>query len=317
MKWSLAPVVFAIVVFAMSAFGQQASQTVYYNPMGQTMPSPSVSTQVNGKTTTRTEKRQSLNGQWVPAETVEERVVRDDAQGRTVERYIRRYDMNGNPAASEKVVVEQEKRAGGESSVRTSTFRSDMNGNLNLAERSVAESRNSVGGLMTTEVVDRPSINGSLETAEKRSTVARATSDGEVRNTSVYKRNDNGQFVEAIKQVSESKKGAAGATESLATYEAGTGSGSGFRLVGQTVKRAGKNADGSERIEVDVYTANVPGVLNTTDKPQLREQRVIVRKAQGGAVSETVDVRRPSVSDPTRLGAPIRFSETVCKGKCE
>ena len=32
---------------------------------------------------------------------------------------------------------------------------------------------------------------------------------------------------------------------------------------------------------------------------------------------ETLSVRRPTVSDPNRLGALQQISETVCKGKCQ
>jgi hypothetical protein len=34
-------------------------------------------------------------------------------------------------------------------------------------------------------------------------------------------------------------------------------------------------------------------------------------------VVETVSVRRPSVSDPNRLGDLQKVSETLCQGKCQ
>ena len=309
MKWCLFPTA-ALVL----AFGQQSSTTVHYNPMGQPMPSPSTTTRVSGNTTVQTEKRQSVNGRWVPSERVEERVLRQDASGRSVERVIRRYDQDGNPAGIEKVLIEEEKRSSGGTAVRTSVFRADLNGNVSLAERRLSESRSSGDAVVTTETVERPSIDGRIEAAEKRSTVARMSADGEVRNTSVFKRDENGRFFEAEKQVAETRKSGGEQVESVATYQAMLG---GFRLLDQTVKKSGKAADGSERIEVDIYTENVAGVANTSGKPQLREQQLVVRRAQGGGVAETVDVRRPSVSDPGRLGAPARISETWCQGKCE
>ncbi len=51
---------------------------------------------------------------------------------------------------------------------------------------------------------------------------------------------------------------------------------------------------------------------------QMKEQQLIERtKRPDGSVVETLSVRRPSISDPNRLGNLQKLSETVCKGKCD
>ena len=51
---------------------------------------------------------------------------------------------------------------------------------------------------------------------------------------------------------------------------------------------------------------------------RVKEQQVVQRRTNpDGSVVETLSVRRPSVSDPNRLGDLQKLSETVCKGKCQ
>jgi len=51
---------------------------------------------------------------------------------------------------------------------------------------------------------------------------------------------------------------------------------------------------------------------------KLQEQQVI-ESAPGpnNTVVQTINVRRPSVSDPQTLGPAHQISETVCKGDCK
>src|SRR3954469_13224959 len=165
MKWSVYAFICILPVAA-----QQSTRTAEYDGFGHAMPSPSYSTSISGMTTTRVESRPSVNGNLVPTQAVQERLISDDGRKRVVERDIKRYDANGNPLAPERVRVEEEKQAGGATTTRTSVFRGDINGNLALAERSVKETRVSGGLTEVTETVARPSINGSIDTAEKRST---------------------------------------------------------------------------------------------------------------------------------------------------
>jgi hypothetical protein len=303
------------LTLATGLFAQQnQTRTVTYDGMGQPMPSPSYSSTTTPNSATRTEKMESVNGRRVMVERVEERVVREDARGRVVERIVKRFDPNGNPGPAEKQTIEEDRVSPGQVVTRTTVYRADMSGNMALAERSVREARKSAVGETIQETVERGSINGGLEVAERRSTEVRAAADGETKNTVVYKRDTNGQLYEVLKSVGETKTTKTGAVENVATYEAAMG---GFQLVSQTVKKTEKAANGNERVEVDVFTSNVPGVSNTSGKPQLREQQLIVRQNSNGVATETVDVRRPSVSDPGRLGPAMRQSETVCSGKCQ
>jgi hypothetical protein len=305
------------LVCASAGLAQQGTttQTYTYNGMGERVAGPAVSTSVAGNTTLRTETHQSVNGRSVPAESVEERVVQDDGQSRVVERVIRRFDANGNPGLAEKIVIERRNGADGGTAVRTSVFRSDINGAMTLAERSATVSRESGNQVNIEETVDRPSINGSMETAERHETQVSRTADGETRNTAIFKRGENGGMYEAAKVVADTHNTPSGTVENVATYEtASTGT---MRLSEQTVRKTVKSADGVEHEVVDVYKLNVPGVANATGKPQLQEQQLIVRKTSGGGTSETVDVRRPSVSDPGRLSTPVRLKESVCTGNCK
>lgn len=296
------------------ALAQQSVQTRVYDASGNVLQSPAYAVSQSGKTTTRTEQRRSLDGRLVPAETTEERVISDDGQTRVVERSIRRYDISGNPAPPEKVRVEEQKTADGGTVTRSTTWRGDISGNLALAERSVIERRKSGQTETVNETVERPSINGSIDVAERRATTINSTGpDESLKNVLVYRRDTNGSFYESQKEVTETRKTAAGTVENSVSYQGGA---SGFQLIDQKVKRVEKAADGTVHVIEDVYRPNGPGVVNADAKPLLSEQRVTVRKEAAGRVTETTDVRRTSVADPNRLGAPQRESERVCSGKC-
>jgi hypothetical protein len=50
----------------------------------------------------------------------------------------------------------------------------------------------------------------------------------------------------------------------------------------------------------------------------LTEKRTIDRqKGADGAIVETQKVQLPSVSDPGRLDAARKISETICRGECD
>lgn len=296
------------------AFSQERSLT--YDGLGQPMPAQNLSVTVNGKVTSTVQTTQSLNGREVPVESTEERVVRDDSGVRVVERVVRRYGPNGVAGPAEKTVIEEQKRGDGGSTVKTTTYRADMNGNMMLAERSLAEARKSGDSTIVNQSVERASINGSLELAERRDLLTQKTTTGETRNTTVYRRNENGQLVEAQREIAERTDNKAGSVENVTVYEAvSTGR---LTLQGQTVRRTSKAADGSEQVEVDVYKRDVPGLTNSEQnpKPLLAEHQTIARRKQGTNIVETVDIARPSMSDPNRLGEPHRVSQTVCNGKC-
>ena len=313
MKWCIYALVAIIPVAA-----QQTIQTNTYDGFGNTMPSAGSSfTSRAGNTSTLTRQVPSINGGTIPAEKIEETVLLNDGTNRTVERTIRRYDQNGQPLPPEKIRIEEHKAADGSTSVQTSKFLADMNGRMALTERSLAETRKSGSSEVTNETVERPTIDGRVEVSERRATTVNTTASASVKNTTIYKRDANGRFFEALKQTAEARSTPSGSEENMVTYEATPVDG--FRLRDQIVTRTMKAADGNPQVVMDVYTANNPGIVGASSdsKPVLREQRVISRQATQGKVTETVDVRRASISDPNRLGAPIRESETVCTGVCK
>ena len=76
-----------------------------------------------------------------------------------------------------------------------------------------------------------------------------------------------------------------------------------------------KRADGSEVTEVNLYGPSSDGHAQEPGAaPVIKEQQVVERrKAADGSVVETLSVRRPTYSDPTKLGALEKVSETVCR----
>jgi hypothetical protein len=262
--------------------------------------------------TERTEKMQSLNGRLVPLETVEDRVVRDDASGKVVERSIRRYDSEGRPTQPEKVVIEQTS-----TTVRTTVYRGDLNGNMPAVERSVTETHKNGSTENSDTVVERRSLDGSFEAVEKRSAVKTESSGGYQENATTYRRGANG-FYEALRVVTEHNESGGTATDNVAEYE--PGSQGNLESHSQSVRTISKRPDGSQSAQVDLFSKRVPGIARSSDAHglQLEERQIIERRSDSGdAMTETVSVRRPTVSDPGALGPPKVISETVCRGQCK
>jgi hypothetical protein len=265
-----------------------------------------------------TERLQSINGRLVPIERVEEKVVREDAAGRVVERIIRRYDPQGNPTTPIKETVEEQKRPDGSSTVQTTTYRGDINGGMQLFQKSVTESRKSGSRETAETTIQRPTLNGSLDTVERQSdTTVKDAAGGYQKETVTYRKSVDGGLYAAVRKSIEHVQKGPQATEKTAEYEIGP-SGQ-LELHGQTVSRTVELPDGSKDIVTDLYGKNVPGTVNAGGSAlKLQEEQVIERKrGPNDSVVETVDVRRPSVSDPTTLGPARQLSETVCRGNCK
>jgi len=261
-----------------------------------------------------TEKLQSINGGLVPVERVEERVIKDDASGRIVERIVHRYDPTGHPGPPEKTVIEEQKTSSG-STTRSTTYRGDISGNMVLYERSSSQTSGNDADRSTETTIERQTLNG-LEPVEKKSVTQSGSKDEYQENAITYRRGENG-FYPAVKVATTHSQHNGVSTENTAEYE--VGSSGVLELHSQKVARKVKNADGSEVNEVDLYGKALPGTVDSPDaKLQLKEHEVIERKpAPGGAVRETVAVRRPTISDPNTLGPEKVISETVCRGKCQ
>ena len=268
----------------------------------------------NGSETTQ--KMQSINGRMVRVEQAEERVLREDASGKVTERIIHHYDPTGNPIGDEKAIVEVRNAGVGNSTMLTTKYGMDVNGHTKVTERTSTEIQTSGGTQTSNTAIERPTANDSLQTVEKQTTVLVKQGSGFEESATTYRRGPTGDFYEAVRSVKDHSESANQTTDNIAEYEVGA-SGR-LELHGQTVTKTQKRSDGTEDVQVDIFSKNVPGVVNDTRSLQLKEHQTIARRAgPGDTVIETLNVQRPTVSDPNRLGPPQQISETVCRGKCD
>jgi hypothetical protein len=266
---------------------------------------------------THTQVSRSLNGREVPLEQTDEHVVSESADRKVTERVIRKFDPTGQLQTTEKVLIQEQKRPDGSSTVQATTYRTDVNGHMQEAERSTTESRKQGDSTVAETVVARPTINGSFETTEKRSVTSQTSGDVTQENETVYRRTGNGDFYPALRDVKEQRRAGDKITENAAFYEPDvTGQ---LALARQTTSTTVKSPDGSELTEVNLYARGADGTVQDNRAPQqIKEQQIISReKGPGGAIVETLSVRRPSLADPTHLGGVQKISETVCTGKCD
>ena len=271
----------------------------------------------DGNSTRITETRQSLNGHNVPAERVEERVVRDEGGVRVVERLVERYDPNGNPLPREKRVITTTKHADGSVNEQQAVWRGDVNGNMALAERTDTETRRN-GATVTSEIaVARPSLNASMDVVEKRNVVRTEGAQGAYEQNETVWRNGQSGFYEAARRVTEHRDEGGRSSWNTAEYEVGsTGA---LELHRQVVRNTVKAPDGSETTEIDYLDRSAAGAVISGADPGLkvRAQEIVERvPGPGGSVRETVSVRRPSIADPSHLEPARKISETVCRGDC-
>jgi hypothetical protein len=267
----------------------------------------------DGKSET-TEVVQSINGRTIPIERVEQRVVSEDSSGRVVERLIRRYDQTGNPTTPVKEIIAEQKRPDGSSTKQVSTYRGDVNGGMQLIEKLTTQTQVSGSTENAETVVQRPTANG-LDTVEKQSTVKVKQPSGYTEDTTTYRSDGNGGFRPAVRETTEHSDQGQQSSDSTAEYELNPEGR--LQLHTQKVTKTVTAPDGSKDQVVDIFGQNVPG---TTDPGPLRlqEQQLIQRKpGPNETVTQTLSVRRPTVSDPHTLGPARQLSETVCRGKCD
>ena len=265
---------------------------------------------------TRTEVRQSLNGRPVPFERVEEKILSEGPGGKVVERIVRKFDQTGQPNGFEKVRIEEEKGPGGLTTVRETTWRTDLNGSLREAERRITETQTSGSTTRSSTLVARPDLSGSFSPAEKRSSVTETSGNREQTSETVQRPNVNGQFYDAVREVRVVEKVGEKVLENRASYEPDVNGR--MELSRQAVSTSSKLPDGAEVTEVNLYGKYPGGRTQEERVNQVQEQQIIERrKAADGSTVETLSVRRPTVADPSRLGAPQKLSETVCQGKCQ
>jgi hypothetical protein len=261
-----------------------------------------------------TEVLQSINGRMVPIQRVQERVLRDDSSVKVVERIIREFDQTGNPSAPSKEIIEEQKRPDGSSTKQVSTYRGDINGSMQLIEKSITQVQTSGSTENAETVLQRPTVNGSLETVEKQNVVKVKQPSGYTEDKTTYRRDGNGGFRAAVRETTEHSEQGQQSSDSTAEYELGT-TGQ-LQLHSQKVTKTITAADGSKDQVVDLFGTNVPGTVDPGGL-KLYEQQLIQKKQRPNELTETLSVRRPSVSDPKVLGPARQLSETVCRGKCE
>lgn len=265
----------------------------------------------------RTELFQSINGRQIPLEQTVDRVVSQDANGKVTERIVKKFNRDGQLSSTERVMIEETKLPGGSSKVRETTYRSDVNGTSHEAERKTIETR--VNGSITTAstVIDRPGLNGSMDTVEKRSATTEGPADNQHTTESVYRPALSGGFQEALRYVTTTSKANDASKETTASYEPGMNGQ--LELASQSESTSSKQPDGTEVTQTNLFAKTVAGnVQDSRGAMRVKEQQVVQRRTNpDGSVVETLSVRRPSVSDPNRLGDLQKLSETVCKGKCQ
>jgi len=245
------------------------------------------------------ETSRSPNGREVRRESVEERVLRDDASGRVVERIIHRYDADGRPGPPEKIRIEEKLDADGSRHTESSVYRADLSGRLELSERT--RSSASASGAVET-ALERPTLNGGMEVVEREKTVKRESSGTTESETIVYRKNANGGFSEAVRVRTVATKSGDAETSEQTRWEPDP-SGR-FVVSGKTVRRTVKNPDGSQTEETDVYSLFSVGRTAdaNADQPRLQEQiRKLRRPGDGKTSVETTSVRARLPNDPSRF----------------
>jgi len=259
---------------------------------------------------------QSINGRKVPLEKIEDRVVRDDSAGKVTERIVHRYDLTGNPLPVEKLVIEETKGSNGSSTIQTTKYAGDLNGQMQVKERSTTQIQDSSTSKTSETLVERPSLNGAFEAVEKTQTTVAKQPNGYEEASLTYRRDPSGNLYPAVRRVTDHTQSGNQSSDNVAEYEVGaTGE---LELHSQKVVNTHRGSNGSEEVDVDVFGKNVPGVANPDGNMQLIEHQTIERrKTSSGSTVQTVDVQRPTINDPTKLGPPKQLSETICQGSCD
>jgi len=279
----------------------------------------------SSKPSEKTEISQSINGKLVPKEQTEARVVSETPNEKVTETFDRKFDANGQLISTERVLTTERKTPGGGLSTNAAIYRSDVNGAMQEAERRTIETRplgteTRPQGSIRTEsdvTIARPSVGGGFETVEQRKIVTAIDPNQKHEDETVYRKSTSGDFVPTGRAVTDSRQSGDKTEATVANYEADyTGR---MTLLNREASTTVVAKDGKQVVERSIYASASDGVPRDEQGGQkLKEQQTIVRTpGAGGSVTETVSVRRPTLADQARLGAPVQISETVCTGKCQ
>ncbi len=265
--------------------------------------------------TSKRELSQSVNGRTIPLEATETHVTRS-GNHTTTETVIKRFDPTGNLSLTERVVTERDALPGGSSTETYKTYSSDLNG-MKETERRQVDTR--VQGSTTSQesVVSRPGLDGSFQTAEKRSSDSVKSGDRVDTKETVYRRSQSGELYPALQEVKTATKTGQTTKEQVADYEPSALTGT-MQLARQSLSTVTTDKVGNQTQEVNLYAPAADGHIQETGAPQqIKEQQLITKRvASDGSVTETLNVRRPLPSDPTKLGDVQPISQTICTGKC-
>ena len=265
-----------------------------------------------------TEVRQSINGQLVPQERNEKRVLSESPTEKVTESFDKKYGPGGVLISVERTLTTETKLAGGGTSSTASVSRSDVNGAMQETERRSVETRPAGTGKTTSDVtVAKPSGNGGFETVEKQTIATTEDKTSKHSEQTIYEKSTSGDFVETRRTVEDTKKSGDKTEASQVNYE--TDYMGRMALLNQTTSVKTTSADGKETEERNIYASNSDGVPREgQDGQKIKEQQIIVRTpGADGSLKETVSVRRPTLADQAHLGDATQISETVCTGKCK
>ncbi len=294
------------------AFGQSVATTYSTDVNGNRVAGSSI-VSTDGQ---HTQITRSINGRQVPAEQTQERVISEGPNGRVVEKITKRFDQNGTLASTDRTVTEEQKLPNG-SVTRSTIYRGDVNGEMHEAERKTVEVHTQGSTVNTQTEIARPDLSGSFQTAEKRLSTSETAGNATHTDETVYRRSENGSLYPAVRDVSDTTRNGPQVVEKSAHYEQRDNQQ--LQLMGQTVSTTVSQPNGGSVSEVNLYSVNSEDgrAHDNQSGLHLKEQQTVERiPGPGGSVTEVVTARRPTVSDPERLGPARTISETVCTGKC-
>lgn len=303
-----------ICVLALPLAAQQRSGSSYRYDVGvngQPLDTATYSLTESPTGSKKIETTRTVSGHTVPVVTTEDKVVRQDGSNKIVDRVIRKYDQDGNPGPPETVRIEERKNADGTTTILATSFRSDLNGNQQMLERATTQVRKGTVTEANTSI-ERATVNGTLELAEKRSVIEKPAGSGTETQSTVFRRDTNGGFYAAAQEVTKKQK--SGSQENLDTARYEVGQDGKLELAERRMGKTTTKPDGSQVVEVNVYSKMTASNAGDSDAstPRLQQQIVTERvKGPNDTIVETTNVRARLPNDPSRFGAFEQIQRTT------
>jgi hypothetical protein len=257
----------------------------------------------------------SINGQQIPLESVEEKVVSQGAGVKTIERLIRRQEPGGMAGATTKILIQESANPDGTTNRVSSIFEQDLNGSYSLRERQTTTASKTGEAIRAETRVERPDANGAFGMQELHVEVTTGNDKDRQRDLTVLRPDGNGAFTEAVRKIERTRSEEGRSVTTMEDYNtASTGK---MELSVQTVSTTSKTGEGEITV-MDVYGAPASGraLGGGLSGPQLRERQTIEKRRTSGGTREIFSVSRVEL-ESGRLGPEQRISETHCKGNCK